>query len=132
MVASVDLLLREISSPSDDEGSRRTLQKGKEGRHIAVLLRGFDFQRSPAWKAITNNFSSGIRHRELCSVAILIAAKFGVPRVPRDAHRSYPVLIKWFEDNWEAVEPVLPFVCLRDEDDKVINRDRECLDRKMT
>jgi hypothetical protein len=132
MVSSVDLVLQDISPPSDDEVCRRALQKGRQGRHIAKILQTFDFRASHAWNAITNTFGSGIRHRELVSVAIVIAAHFGVARVSRDAQRSYPVLVKWFDDNWEAVGPVLHRVSLRDNEDRVIDRDREDRDRKMS
>jgi hypothetical protein len=98
---------------------------GKEGKRIAVILRSFNYKDSGAWQSIIEKFSTGIRHRELCSVAILISQFFGVSKIPRDARRSFPVLVKWFEDHWETIEPIWSCVSLLDKSRVVIDQARE-------
>jgi hypothetical protein len=109
-----------------------TIQKGRQGRRVAGILKTFDYSTSKAWMALTNQFGSGVRHREFRSVAVVISKEFGVPRPPRDAQRSYPVLIKWFQDNLDAIEPILPFVGLLDDDEKLIDGYRERGERKTS
>jgi hypothetical protein len=110
---------------SDDDYSPRRSAKGKDGRHIEAILRTFKFEKSVAWDALTHHFSAGIRHRELCSIALVLSHCFGFPTISRDARRSYPVLIKWFHDHWPSIEPVMPLVALRDEEDGIIDHHRQ-------
>jgi hypothetical protein len=112
-------------SPSDDKCYFGTAAKGKDGRHVTAILNKFDFRQSTAWPILTHHFSSGVRHRELISIAQLISHHFVMPRISRDAKRSYPVLIKWFQDNWVEVEPIMPLIALRDETEEIINHRRE-------
>jgi hypothetical protein len=49
-----------------------------------------------------------LTRRSLCSVASLIAALADV-KLARDFTRRRELLIKWFEDNYEALEPYLAF-----------------------
>jgi hypothetical protein len=124
MVASRYLGPADLPEFSDDDVSGRHNTKGKDGRHVEAILRSFNFEKSVAWDALTHHFSSGVRHRELCSVALVLSHCFGFTTISRDARRSYPVLIKWFHDNWAIIEPVLPFVALRDATDRIIDHHR--------
>jgi hypothetical protein len=135
MDSPFDELRWESSSPSEEEVHPCVNKKGKQGIEVARILQTFDYLRSHAWTAVREQFSSGIRHRELWSVAIVISERGSaqkIPRPPRNAERSYPVLIKWFQDHWDTVGSVLPLVGLRDDDDKPINRRRELLERKTS
>jgi hypothetical protein len=114
-----------LSSPNDDGFYLPRSSKGKDSHHIAVILKTFNFETSDAWRALTQQFSTGVRHKELCSVALILSHCFGIQSIPRDARRSYPVLIKWFQDNWNEIRPVLPLIALRDDDNRVINFERE-------
>jgi hypothetical protein len=105
--------------------------KGRQGRQIAAILNSFDFTTCNAWKCLTNCFGTGVRHKELCSIAQVITYYFPITKISRDAHRSFPVLIKWFQDNWQQIEPILPLITLMDADEKVINYERELQDRQM-
>jgi hypothetical protein len=109
----------------DDSGDEKQTPVGKEKTHIGEILRTFDFESCDAWEAITHKFSTGIRHRELCSIALVIVRYFGVRKISRDARRSFPVLIKWFQDNWSEIEPLLSIMNLLDENEEVIDHDRE-------
>jgi hypothetical protein len=110
---------------SDDEWAGQDTRSGREGQRIAVILRSFNYEDSLARQSIREKFSTGIGHRELCSVAILISQFFGVSKIPRDARRSFPVLIKWFDDHWAMIEPIWSCVSLLDESEVVIDYARE-------
>jgi hypothetical protein len=114
---------------SDDEWPVEDRLSGRERQRIAVIVRSFNYEGSSARRSIIDKFSTGIRHRELCSVAILISQFFGVSKIPRDARRSFPVLIKWFEDHWATIEPIWSCVSLLDESEVVIDRARELRER---
>jgi hypothetical protein len=129
MVASLELFRTEISSPNDEEFLSHKTGLRKEGQHIAQVLQNFNYETSDAWAFLTHHFSSGVRHRELNSIALITSKTFNIPRVTRDAQRSYPMLIKWFQDNWGAIEPILPLVSLRDENDRPIDAARESNER---
>jgi hypothetical protein len=129
MVASLKLFQTEMSSPNDEQFLPHKMEVRKDRQHIAQILKTFNYQTSDAWTILTHHFSSGIRHRELRSIAFILSKIFNIPPITRDAHRSYPVLIKWFQENWTAIEPVLPLISLRDEYDQQINSDRENYDR---
>jgi hypothetical protein len=89
-----------------------------------VIFKNFNFENSNAWQSIIEKFSTGIRHRELCSTALLISHFFGAPKISRDARRSFPVLIKWFENHWATIEPIWSCLNLLDESKVVIDRAR--------
>jgi hypothetical protein len=114
-----------LGAASDDEWIAEDALSGREGRRIAVTLSSFNYKDPGAWQSIIKKFSTGIRHRELCSVAILISQLFRVSKIPRDALHSFPVLVKWFEDHWETIEPIWWCVSLLDESEVVIDRTRE-------
>jgi hypothetical protein len=96
------------------------------------MLVDFDYQSSEAWRALTQHFSSGIRHKELISIAFLITEWFHVPKIPRDARRSYPMLVKWFQDNWATIQPILPLINIRDDENCVIDSSRESVQPSQT
>jgi hypothetical protein len=115
----------EASICDDVEESTRRSRSGKESRHIAQMLKGFDYTTCEAWSGLTQHFSSGIRHRELISIAFLITEWFHVPKIPRDARRSYPMLVKWFQDHWTTIQPMLPLISIRDDENCLIDSSRE-------
>jgi hypothetical protein len=123
------MLLNPFSSRLSDSAHRtgRLVDSniGKQGKRVAELLSGFDFEGCEAWKALKTALGAGIRHRELYSVAQVLASTFGFPPPSRDAQRSMAVLIKWFQTNWSAIEPILPSVHILDADLNLINEARE-------
>jgi hypothetical protein len=60
-------------------------------------------------------FSSGIRHRELMSLALIFGTVCDVPPLTRDNKRSFPLLMKWFDEN-----------------NQVINAEREAIEREKS
>jgi hypothetical protein len=102
--------------------------RGKQGAQVAMILKDFDFQSCEAWKHLKCQFGDGIRHKELSSIASVLSSEFEIQGPSRDAQRSFPVLIKWFSDNWNEVEPFLALFTLWDENFEPINRSREIRD----
>jgi hypothetical protein len=115
------------SGDSSDEGvpttgpikKRKPRGTGPEAHRVIERLKGFDLEESPAWKAIQKQFTIGITHAELTSVALLVCS-FTKLRVDRDAIRDNRVLIKWFDENWAMIEPHIQTLHLRDDGEAII------------
>jgi hypothetical protein len=84
-----------------------------EKERIAQRLEGFNPRENQAWKEITRRFGSSIKQPELVSMAKVLATHAKL-KVDRDAQRRKTVLLKWFEENWAAVQPFLDYVALED------------------
>jgi hypothetical protein len=95
-----------IPAPPPVDGS-------KEKDRIASRLNGFNSKDNTVWKAITQRFGANIKQPELLSMAQVLASHANI-KLDRDAKRRKSVLIKWFEENWTAIEPFLQFVVLED------------------
>jgi hypothetical protein len=78
---------------------------------------------------LMRKFSSGITLRELSTVAELISAFADIQPPSRDAKRRFRLMIAWFRSKWAAVAPWLPFIHLRDEDNRVIDGVRELAEK---
>jgi hypothetical protein len=59
-------------------------------------------------------FGPDLKQEELVSIAELIAKRLDI-RLDRDARRRKIVMVKWFDENWTAVEPLLSAIVLEDE-----------------
>lgn len=78
---------------------------------------------------IKQQFSSGVRLQELTSIAIVLTSIIPPLHSPnRDERRSYTALLTWFYNNWDMISPILPMIQLRDENNQVINSQREMFD----
>jgi hypothetical protein len=93
--------------------------EGPEARRVAERLEGFDLEKSEAWIGIVDQFTVGVRHFELKSVADVVCKLTGL-RVDRDAQRDNRVLVKWFQENWPVIQPHLVHIHLRDEGEQLI------------
>jgi hypothetical protein len=99
---------------------------GTEANIIATELSGFDYQHSPVWVSIRQQFSSGVRQKELVSIAtVLCSLVETIPLLTRSEKRSYPLLVRWFEQNWAEIEPFFALIHLHDEEMEPINFERE-------
>lgn len=97
---------------------------GTEAKRVSTRLAGFDLDTSVVWNEIKAQFSSGITHNELKSVATMVCEKTG-EKLDRDASRDNRVLIKWFDERWDKIEPIVKKIRLYDEHDQVIDASRE-------
>lgn len=86
----------------------------EERERVQKRVDGFKWKRSTAWKRLTASYGPHLKHEELLSIADLVAKKLDI-RLDRDARRRKIVLVKWFEENWGAVEPLLSKIVLEDE-----------------
>jgi hypothetical protein len=84
-----------------------------EKERIAQRLEGFNPRENQAWKEITQRFGPSIKHPELLSMAKVLANHAKL-KLDRDAKRRKTVLLKWFEENWAALQPFLDYVALED------------------
>jgi hypothetical protein len=84
-----------------------------------------------ALRVLHAKFSTGVRLPELRSVAGIICHLGGIPRPSRDTHRSYPLMVKWFAENWSDVVPWLKVVNLVDAEEKPIDGNREMADMRI-
>jgi hypothetical protein len=74
---------------------------------------GFNWQRSTPWNQLIALYGPRLSQEELVSIARLIAKKLDI-KLDRDARRRKPVMIKWFEENWESIEPLLGNIILEE------------------
>lgn len=74
-------------------------------------------------------FSSGVRLQELTSIAYILTSIIPLLNSPnRNEKRSYTALLTWFYNNWNMINPILPMIQLRDENNQIINYRREMID----
>jgi hypothetical protein len=99
--------------------ARKARGAGPEAQRVIERLRGFDLDNSRAWQGITKQFTIGVTHSELKAVAQVVCSLTQL-KLDRDATRDNRVLIKWFDENWEVIEPHLLSFHLRDDSSAVI------------
>ncbi|EAY05209.1 hypothetical protein TVAG_473880 [Trichomonas vaginalis G3] len=104
------------------------VKKGKEGRIIANILKDFDFKNCKAWISLSSQFSSGIRHPELLSIAYVLIRALELPDITRSEKRSFPCLVKWFNDNWDKISGPIQCITLLDDREIPISCQREYLE----
>lgn len=121
-----DLDLPSMIPPSDDHScSVRPVKKrikrgeGIEAEKVSKRLRGFHIEHSEALKVINQQFTIGVTHNELKSIAQLICTLTGL-KLDREASRDNRVLIKWFDENWTDIRPHVLGMHLRDVNQKII------------
>lgn len=103
--------------------SRETMD---ERSRIAKRLFGFNPKDNYVVKEISRRFGGLIKHGELVGIAAAIAERANL-RLDRDAKRRKNVLIRWFDENWETIEPFLDYVVLEEvpEEDEAESNDEE-------
>ena len=102
--------------------------KGKEKAIVEKALSNFDCYKSNTWAALIAQFSSGIRHTELLSIAQIVEKITQVPKFGRNEKRSFACLVKWFDDNWNNISKVIGRISLLDDNNIEICGRREIAD----
>jgi hypothetical protein len=75
-------------------------------RYVAQQrIAGFNPEISPACRALGGKFGSTIKDEVLC-IAEVLGAEIGI-YPDRDAKRRKIVLLKWYDENWERIQPFL-------------------------
>jgi hypothetical protein len=69
---------------------------------------------------LRDTFDKGITNNEIKSIAYVLCRHCPPLRVDRDAQRDGRVLIKWFQENIELIQPQLAHVGLLDEEKRAV------------
>lgn len=103
--------------------------KGNEAKAIKEALGDFDVYNSRAYKEVVKNYGKSLRMNELLeiinSLTIYLRDKKGIilPKLTRNDKRSFPLLIKYVETNFDTIQPWLGHVHLCDSNFKKIPTD---------
>ena len=113
------------------QGTEKKIQRGEgaEAKRVAERLNGFQYETSETYQILKHKFSSGVTHNELKSVALVLCQHAGLT-LDRDATRDNRVLIKWFDENWDKLKDYIDKIQLKDQNDQVINYEREISNTK--
>jgi hypothetical protein len=87
------------------------LSLSEERDRVHRRVEGFNWVNSPAWVHLTRTYGPRIVHEELVSIAVLAANRLSI-RLDRDARRRKVVMVKWFQENWASIEPLLHEIVL--------------------
>lgn len=96
-------------SESNDDAKIQNLNYDR--RKADSRLGDFDPKNSKIWKKICNKFSPNLSQNELVSLAEIIASNVKI-KVDREARRRKEVLIKWFDENSEKIDPFINIIHL--------------------
>ena len=102
--------------------------KISESQKIQERLKGFDPSKSQVMKILNYNFSTGITHNELTSLARIICMYTHL-KLDRLAVRDHRVLVKWFEENWATISNIIYSIKSLDENKVPITLEREIRER---
>jgi hypothetical protein len=88
------------------------------------LTTNFSRNDSPAYQYIRFRFSSGITHKELLSLALVISEQKNIT-LSRAEKRDNTQLLVWFDFNWTQIYPVISCIRLLDKNRVEINLVRQ-------
>ncbi|KAK8889745.1 hypothetical protein M9Y10_034499 [Tritrichomonas musculus] len=91
-------------------------QTESERNKLTDRMSNFDFANSPAWMMIKKKGWDNLNHKELLSIASVIANKCNIT-LDREAKRRKPILVKWFDENLSAILPAVDFIQLEFHDE---------------
>jgi hypothetical protein len=97
--------------------------EGHDADRVKRRLTDFDAANCRAMTCLVQRFGKGIVNRELKKIAELLCSLIPDLKVDRDATRDGRVLIKWFDDNWDRIEPELQNIRLLDENQQPLGPD---------
>jgi hypothetical protein len=72
-----------------------------------------DWQESGIWVYLCWMFGPKVNQEELISIGKLVAETLRI-KLDRDARRRKAVMIKWFEEHWIEIQPLLWYIKLED------------------
>jgi hypothetical protein len=92
-----------VKRPPLKHQNKARAQVQRERVLLSTRMKGFDPRQSPAGRALEELYGK-TNFASLLSLARICAAYLGI-EVDRSATRRRAVLLKWFDENWEALEP---------------------------
>ena len=100
----------------DCEESRMQPQRILDERQrIALRMKGFNQKENSTWFELTRRFGSNVKRSELTSIAQVLADATNII-LDRDAKRRKSVLLKWFDEHWLKLRPLLDYIVLDKEE----------------
>jgi hypothetical protein len=78
----------------------------EEVMRISKRTENWTPEGSEVWRTLQNIFGERIQLHALLDVAIRLSQEAGIT-LDRDAKRRKNVLIKWFEEHWDKIYPLL-------------------------
>jgi hypothetical protein len=82
-----------------------------ERERIQRRIGDFDWKESGTWAYLSWMFGPKLNQAELISIGELVAVPLRIT-LDRDARRRKAVMIKWFEENWVQIQPLLWYITL--------------------
>ena len=107
---------------------KKTFGKTAESIQIQERLKNFDANHSEALKTLNFYYGTGITHKEYVCLARIICKEMNL-KLDRLAVRDHRVLVKWFDDNWEIISVIIPYIQILDENKEPITLQREIQER---
>lgn len=94
----------------------------EEKQRIQERLKNFNTKDNMVMKQLTQQFGPNIKQPELRSIADVVSQNANI-KLDRDAKRRKTVLIKWFDENWDKIKTILPYVILEEKNTNVRKHD---------
>lgn len=100
---------------------------GAEARAVQMEIGDFDYLNSRGYAAIMYYFGTTLKLRELkgilMSAKTFVDKKYGkiLPEISRNTKRSYPLMIKYIDDNFDRIVPVFPNMQILDGSQKQLS-----------
>lgn len=93
---------------------------GKEASMIRDEMGDFDPLNSDAMKLLKENFGDSLRTNELKGIinslrSYLVIKGIELPKLTRNANRSFLLCVKYVNDHYEILKDLIPFVKLCDD-----------------
>ena len=119
--------------PNDSDWHSKTRTpygSGIEAKRITHQIGDFNYQQSKAYELVTRCFGHALRAAELrglINAIIKHCQDYGTPLPPftRSYRRSYVLMLKYIQENYDVFEMILPNVKLLDESNRVIGPDKD-------
>lgn len=89
--------------------------KDIERYRVIRRLGKFDYKKCSTYKKLMEIFGAKRSKQELLSLAICLCVKIPSLKLDREAKRRKSVLIKWFHDNFDIIEPQLKYYYFADD-----------------
>jgi hypothetical protein len=101
--------LRQLIDSLECVDAKKRNESADEVKKVKQLMKDFSQDESLAWKQMCNHFGRELQHSELFSLAQTIAELHGseLSAPGRLERRRRTMLIRWFDSNWEIIEPTL-------------------------
>lgn len=111
----------DVPKTKDKSRERLAYGFGAEAHSVHNEIGSFDYTRSPAYMAILHFFGPTIKLRELKAIISALQlylknkSNIVLPPMSRNTKRSYPLLVKYIQDNFAILVPMFPNLTFLDE-----------------